>query len=74
MLSGALGPASQLYRGYSYDGLAVGVQLAQLANDDADSDNGDCYETCISGCIEAGGTQSDCEQQCGEACGEGGAI
>lgn len=67
----ALGAASQRYRNYSYDGWAVGVQLAQLADDDVDSDNGDCYETCISGCIEAGGTQAVCEQQCSEACSEG---
>ena len=70
----ALGPASQAYRNYSYDGWAVGVQLAQLANDDTDSDNGDCYETCMSECTEAGGTQPACEQQCGEACSEGGAA
>lgn len=69
----ALGPASQPYRNYSYDGWAVDVQLAQLADDDTDSDNGDCQETCMSQCIEAGGTQSACEQQCSEACSEGAA-
>lgn len=70
----ALGPASQQYRNFNYDEWTVGVQLAQLADDDVDSDNGDCYETCISECIEAGGTQSACEQQCSEACSAGGAT
>lgn len=68
----ALGPASQPYRNYSYEGLAVGVQLAQLTDDDAGSDSGDCHETCMSQCTEAGGDQAMCEQQCSEACSEGG--
>ena len=70
----ALGPASQPYRNYSYDGWAVGVHLAQLADDDADSNNGDCHETCMSECIQAGGTDSACEQQCSEVCSGGGAT
>ena len=43
-------------------------------DDDGDSDNGDCYETCISECIQAGGTQSACEQQCSETCSAGAAT